>query len=202
MQRRFSALTGFVLAGGESRRMGRPKWQLTLGGETMLDRQLRLLGSVCRTVAVIGPSEDFSSLQVAVFPDELPGRGPLGGIYAGLLRLRTDYALFLGCDLPFVGARFLGYLARRAFEARADVTVGKARNGNLEPVCAVYRRRAVRVVRASLRAGENSAHAFYPRVRCEVIPWRQIARAGFASRIFDNMNTPQDYDAARVRALR
>ena len=201
MRRRFSALTGFVLAGGESRRMGRPKWQLVWGGETMLDRQLRLLGSICRSVAVLGPPQNFAGLQLPVFPDELPGRGPLGGIYSGLLRMRTDYGLFLSCDLPFMEARFLEFLARRALEACAVVTVPRSRDGNLEPLCAIYRRRAVRAIRASLQAGENMTRAFYPRVPCEVISWREVARAGFGSRIFGNMNTPQDYQAAMGRTL-
>ena len=202
MRRRFSALTGFVLAGGESLRMGRPKWQLVLSGETMLARQLRLLGSVCRSVGVLGEPQDFPGLPVPVFPDELPGRGPLGGIYTGFLRMRTDYGFFLSCDLPFMEAKFLEFLARRALDACADVTVARSHDGNLEPLCAVYGRRAIRAVRASLQAGENMTRAFYPRVRCEVIPWREIARAGFRPRIFANMNTPHDYDAARVRTLK
>jgi molybdopterin-guanine dinucleotide biosynthesis protein A len=199
MRRRFRELTGFLLAGGESLRMGRSKWDLLLGGETMLDRQLRLLGSLCGSVAILGPPQDFSGLPVPVFADEFPDRGPLGGIYTGLLRMRTDYGFFLSCDLPFMEGRFLELLARRALNARAAVTVARSPDGNLQPVCAVYRRGAVRAIRASLQAGRNMTQAFYPRVRCEVIPWREIARAGFKARIFANMNTPQDYEAARIR---
>ena len=177
--------------------MGRPKATLVLGRETMLDRQLRRLGAVCRSVAVLGPPQDSAGLQVPVFADELPGRGPLGGIYTGLLRMRSEYGLFLSCDLPFMEARFLEFHARRALEACADVTIARSHGGDLEPLCAVYRRRALRAIRASLNAGENMTRAFYPRVRCEVIPWREIARAGFAPRIFANMNTRQDYETAK-----
>ena len=105
MGRRFSSLSGFVLAGGESRRMGQPKPLLALAGETMIERQVRLLRSICRSVAVIGLSDGLPPVDVPSIPDVIRGRGPLGGIFSGLLRTRTEFNLFLGCDLPFVPAR-------------------------------------------------------------------------------------------------
>ena len=191
-----SSLSGFVLAGGESRRMGQPKHLLMLDGETMLERQMRLLRSVCRAVAVIGLAEFPPDPRVAVLPDAISGRGPLGGIYTGLLHTRTEYNLFVGCDLPFLDARFLGFLARCALDAQADITVPEDRQGRVEPLCAIYRREVGAFVRASLREGANKTSGFFSRVRCRVVPWREIARAGFTPRIFDNMNTPEDWQAA------
>ncbi len=196
MGRQFASVTGFVLAGGASRRMGRDKAKLLLGRETMLDRQLRMLRPVCRSVAVLGPRAIVTGLDVPVFPDEMPGRGPLGGIFTGIKRTRTEFNLFLGCDLPFLEVAFLRYLCKRALECQADVTVPKSQNHRLQPLCAVYRRRALGAVRTSLESGENKVSQFFSRVRCVVIPWRDIARGGFAARIFDNMNTPEDYQAA------
>lgn len=196
MQHRFSSVSGFVLAGGTSRRMGRPKALLVLGNETMLQRQIRWLRSVCRFVAVLGEPTSFPGLDVPVFSDELPGRGPLGGLYTGLLRTRTEFNLFLSCDMPFIEGRFLHYLCHRALESRADVTVPAFREHEYHPLCAVYRRRALWAVRASLEAGENKVRRFFVRVRCRVLDGREIARGGFAPWIFDNMNTPEDYQAA------
>src|SRR5881628_684146 len=93
MPQRLLSVTGFVLAGGLSRRMGRPKAALVLGDETMLARQVRLLKSVSRSVAVVGRLAGFEGLEarglgsapggdVRLLPDEFPGRGPLGGIYS------------------------------------------------------------------------------------------------------------------------
>jgi molybdenum cofactor guanylyltransferase len=194
------SLTGFVLAGGASRRMGRPKASLILEGQTMLGRQVRLLGRVAGRVAVLGfRPEDTEDLGIPFVPDEVPGRGPLGGIYTGLARTHTEYNLFLGCDLPFVDQRLLAYIAGRAIESEADVTVPRTRDGRLQTLCAVYRRRARRAVRASLATGEYKLRSFFPRVNCQVIPWRDLARAGFLPSIFDNMNTPADYESARRR---
>lgn len=169
MAQRFLSLTGFVLAGGTSRRMGRDKTQLRLGGQTLAARQVRLLEAVCRSVAVIGPAGSLAGLEVPVIPDELPGHGPLGGIYTGLRYTRTELNLFLGCDMPFMEARFLRYLCARALAA----------------------------VRASLASGDNKVSGAFSRVRCLILPWRDIARDRFAPRLFINLNTPQDYEDAK-----
>ena len=199
MIRRYSTLSGFVLAGGESRRMGQPKHRLVLGGETMLDRQVRLLQAVSRSVAVVGAPPGIVKLEVPALSDDIPGRGPLGGIYTALLRTRAEYNLIVGCDLPFLEARFLSYLARVAREFQADVTVPEDKQGRLQPLCAIYRRRALSVVRVSLQNGENKTSGFFGRVTCRVVTWREVARAGRPSQMFVNMNTPEDLEAARRR---
>lgn len=204
MPRCFKSVSGFVLGGGASRRMGRPKALLVIGGETMIERQVRLLGAVAREVFVVGWPADHSKSKLTnvlrdlpFLPDKLAGRGPLGGIYTGLMQSRSEYNLFLSCDMPFVDGGFLEFLCRRALETRADVTVPKSRARRLEPLCAVYRRRALGAMGACLNSGENEIVRFFPRVRCEIIPWREFARAGFAPTIFDNINTPEEYEAAK-----
>jgi molybdenum cofactor guanylyltransferase len=180
--------------------MGRPKASLQLEGESMLERQVRLLRCVARRVAVVGGSpgylDDFDVPQV---PDAVAGRGPLAGIYTALLESRTEFNLVLGCDLPFVSRRLLGYLASRAKCSGSDVTVPCSRDGRLQPLCAVYGRRALYAVRTRLLLGENKPSGFFPNVGCTVIPWRELADAGFRAPVFDNMNTPEDYAYARTR---
>jgi molybdopterin-guanine dinucleotide biosynthesis protein A len=198
MMRRLQGISGFVLAGGESSRMGRPKERLILDGETMLERQLRLLRKVARTVAVLGPAERLSLKEVQVIPDDEPGLGPLGAICTALARTRSEFNLFLGCDMPFVGNRFLEFLCREALATQADVTVPESPGRQMQPTCAVYRRRAFPAVRASLARGNYSVRGFFSSVRCRILRWSEINRGGFRPRIFDNMNTLQDYEAARL----
>ena len=199
MIRRYSTLSGFVLAGGESRRMGQPKHRLVLGGETMLARQVRLLRAVAGSVAVVGAPPEIANLVPPVLSDVIPGSGPLGGVYTALLRTRTEYNLLVGCDLPFLEARFLSYLVHVAWECRADITVPEDKQGRLQPLCAIYRRRALSVVRASLQNRKYKTSGFFGRVRCRVVPWRELVRAGLSSQMFVNMNTPEDLKAARRR---
>jgi len=203
MGHRFENVTGFLLAGGASRRMGRPKAALVLGEETMLRRQIRLLRAVSRQVFIVGEAARLAggaqgpaeALGVTIFADDLPGRGPLAGISTALGRTRTEFNLMLSCDLPFMEAAFLRVLCRRAFQSEAEVTLPVSPGGD-EPLCAVYRRRARWAIRTTLAAGQNQVSRSFPKVRVERLAWPEIARAGFPARIFDNMNTPDDYQAA------
>ncbi|HUY14408.1 MAG TPA: molybdenum cofactor guanylyltransferase [Terriglobia bacterium] len=199
VRRRFHNVTGFVLAGGESRRMGRPKQGLVLDHETMLRRQLRILSQVCSSVAMAGLPRMPLDSYVPVFADLFPGRGPLGGIYTGLVHTRTDYNLILACDLPFLRSDFLEYLCFRAIESAADATVPRTAGYRLQPLCAVYRRRIRGIFRTSLENGIGRISRLFPKVRCEILTAPELARHGFSEAIFANMNSPADYDAARRR---
>ena len=199
MYRRFSELTGFVLAGGESRRMGRPKHELMLGGETLLERALRLARSVAGTVAILGPADRACGLDVPVFPDEVAGCGPLGAVCTGLCHSRTPLNLFLSCDLPFMSPGFIEYLVSQAIQSRAEVTVAEAFGQGYQPLAAIYSRQALPAVRASLVNGHNKMTSFYSKARLRVVGWPELARLGLRPSIFANLNTPEDYRAAAWR---
>jgi len=180
--------------------MGRPKASLQLDGEIMLERQIRVLRSVARRVVVVGGQNGYlDEFDVPRIPDALPGRGPLGGIYTALLQSRTKFSLVLGCDLPFVNHNLLAWLMLRARADRSDVTVPRSPDGRLQPLCAVYRRRALYAVRTRLELGLNKLSGFFSMVRCTAIPWQELADAGIQPFQFDNMNTPEDYEYARRR---
>jgi molybdenum cofactor guanylyltransferase len=178
--------------------MGRSKAHLLIGHEMMIERQILLLCSLCRSVAVLGPPGGFRSISVPAFADRFPDRGPLAGLYTGLLLTHTEYNLFLSCDLPFMRVRFLRYLCGRALESCADVTVPESREHAFHPLCAVYRRRALWAIRASLLAGQGKVTSFFRRVRRQVLTSEEIARAGFGRRLFHNMNTLEDYEAVKT----
>lgn len=183
--------------------MGRPKHELELGGERLLDRAVRLLERVCGRVAILGPGLPNAARReplrapLEYHEDIWPGRGPLGGIYTGLAETETEYNLFLGCDMPFVPARLLRFVVRRAHECRADVTVCRSSEGRIQRLCGVYRRRARGAVRAALERDRDQVSAVYPRIRCQVIGWNELARARFPANVFTNINTPEDYLAVR-----
>ena len=197
MTQRFESISGFVLAGGESHRMGRPKHRLVLAGETLLERQIRMLQSVCGSVAVVGPRVDLGLREIPFIPDLLRGRGPLGGIHAALSVSHTEFNLIVACDLPFLQKRFLQHLARAALHNRVDVTVAEDKARRLLPVCAVYRRRTLGIIRGRLAQDLNKADGYFRNARLHVVTWRETLRAGFSAHIFDNINRPEDFEEAR-----
>jgi molybdenum cofactor guanylyltransferase len=187
------------LAGGASRRMGRPKHQLILEGETLLTRAVRCAHSVAACVYILGPANLVRGTDLIALPDELPGTGPLGAIYTGLIHTRTEFNIFLSCDVPFMQVRFLRYLARLALESGADVTLAITPCHGYQPLSAIYRRRALPAVRRSLAAGRNKVTSVLARVHVCLVGCAELARAGFRPPIFDNLNTPEDYQRALKR---
>ena len=188
--------------------MGLPKAELVLGTESMVQRQSRLLHHVCARVAIVGRGAvsgtelDLGRGQggTELLIDVLPGsRGPLVGIYTALTRTRTEFNLILGCDLPLIGVPFLRYLSDCALTSNADITVPLSRDSTYQPLCAVYRRRILPLVRTRVATGKNRISSFFPFVPCRVISWPEIARAGFPGSIFANMNTPEDYEFTKRR---
>lgn len=200
--RRFSEVSGFVLAGGASRRMGIDKARLTFGGERMVDRQIRLLRAICCSVAIIGPPDTFADTGIQVYQDEIPGQGPLGGIHTGLRRARTEFSLFLSCDMPLMDVRFLRYLCEQALASRASATVPPPWAKGRYPLCAVLRRRAVWLVRSCLASGQNQVGRFFSRSQRRTISKAEFARAGFSPRVFCNLNTPEEYERMRQQWVR
>lgn len=196
---RFPNVTGFVLAGGASRRMGRPKRDLEIGRESMLSRQLRLLRRVCARAGVVGgvPRSDAGFF----LQDELAGCGPLGGILTGLAHTQTEYNLFVACDMPLLTAGFLRFLCARALEAPDLITAPASPGQRLQPLCAVYRRRARGLLRQALSHGARKTMDFCQRAGVRVIPWPEISRAGFLQEALTNVNRPGEFAAARRQAL-
>ena len=194
---RFSAVTGYILAGGASRRMGTDKACLPFGPERIVDRQIRLLRAVCRTVAIIGPPARYAGAGIRVFEDEISGRGPLGGIHTGLRRARTEFSLFLGCDMPLMEERFLRYLCQQALTSRALATVPPPWVEGRYPLCVVLRRGALAKIGFCLEWGQNRVRGLFSRLPRRNISKAEFARAGFSTRIFCNLNTPEDYERMR-----
>jgi molybdopterin-guanine dinucleotide biosynthesis protein A len=187
-------VSAFVLAGGRSRRMGRDKAQILVGGETLLARALRLAQAVTPTVAIVGSRELYGSLAPVV-EDVFPGQGPLAGIHAALRASHTDLNLVLAVDTPLLAPEFLLYLVRRAGESDAAVTVPRTRESGhdyLHSLCAVYRRSFADLAQTALQAGRNKIDALFDDTSTLVIEAAEIERQGFDCAMFRNLNAPED----------
>jgi len=177
--------------------MGIDKARLLLGSESMVNRQIHLLRSLCRSVAIVGPLARFPDPGVQVYEDEIAGQGPLGGLYTGLRRARTEFSLFLSCDMPLMDAGFLRYLCRQALASRAAAIVPPPGAKGAYPLCMVLRRGVLSALCASLALGQNRVGRFLKKVRRRTITGVEFARAGFSPQIFYNANTPEDYEKVR-----
>jgi molybdopterin-guanine dinucleotide biosynthesis protein A len=190
-------LTAFVLAGGKSSRMGADKAFLQFSGRTLLERALELARGVAEEVRIVGSREKFADFAPVV-EDEYAGRGPLGGIHAALAASGSEFNLMLAVDLPFLQLKFLQHLVGEARSAKAVVTVPQAAGG-LQPLCAVYRRQFRTLAEQALAQGKNKIDSLFAQIPVRVIAESELTRFAFPGTMFDNLNTPEEWEQARGR---
>lgn len=193
-----SQLTGFILAGGESTRMGRNKAALELDGVPMLLRTARLVESVAGAPSVIGNLNGADSCGLATIADEWPGAGPLGGIATALAASKAPWNLIVACDLPYLTKPWLEFLVQRALASPGDAVMPTNTRG-AEPLCAMYSRRCEQAVRAALASGIRKVTDGLKETLVELIDpfeWKAFDSEGL---LFKNMNSPEDYEEARRR---
>jgi molybdopterin-guanine dinucleotide biosynthesis protein A len=191
---RVQDLTAFILAGGRSQRMGRDKALLELGDKTLLCRAIDLAGSIASTVRIVAPQGRLLSVESTI-EDVFRDCGPLGGIHAALTQTTTELNLILAVDLPFVESRFLVYLIDQASQSSALVTVPEA-GKRLQPLCAVYRREFREPAERALREKKNKIDTLFAQVETRVIGGPEMTRMGFSSKMFHNLNTPEEFAKA------
>ncbi len=193
-------LSGIVLAGGQSRRMGRDKATLPFGGTTLVAWSVHRLSSVCAEIVVVArDTADCPGCGARVVGDRWPGWGPLGGLVTGLETTTTGYAAVIACDLPFVEPVLLLGLAGLA-RAGWDAVVPSVSEGP-QPLCAIYRRNVGQPAEALLRTGGRSLHELLtsPILRvCHVPEW-MLREWDPALQSFENLNTPEEYERAKTR---
>jgi molybdopterin-guanine dinucleotide biosynthesis protein A len=192
-----SQLTGFVLAGGKSSRMGQDKAAVTLNGRTLLEHALAALREMCRTVAILGKSEMYGAIA-PVYEDIFPDCGPLSGIHAALTNSQTEFNLVIAVDTPFIAPKFLSYVAERATASGAVVTTPEI-NGYTQPLCAVYSPDFLPVAETALHSGNYKIVPLFSRVKTLVLKDQELRQFAFAPDMFENLNTPDDLARARRR---
>jgi molybdenum cofactor guanylyltransferase len=187
----YVSAAGFLLAGGQSSRMGRDKALLMLGGEPLVVRGIRKLSEVCAEVAIAGGTEALAEFG-RVIPDERPGCGPLGGIVSALEQSSYEWNLFLPVDAPFVPIPALKAMLLVAGQFSGVCVMARVQ-GELQPLCAVYSSRAVEVLKRELAAGRwKVTKAIEAAGAVKVVDFDD---AGW----FANLNTPEEFAAAEDR---
>jgi molybdenum cofactor guanylyltransferase len=135
-----SDLTGFILAGGRSSRMGRDKFALEINGETFLDNASNILKPVCETVKIVLSQIQNIETSLPSVRDIFAARGALGGIHAALQNCDTKFAVILAVDLPRVTTGAIESLVRLALASnKFPAVVPRQTDGRPQPLCAVYR---------------------------------------------------------------
>ncbi len=195
-------VTGVILAGGRSRRLGQDKailpWPEPDSATTLLAHVHTVLAAVCAEVLIVGSRDDLTGYRVV--PDIAPVRSSLTGLASGLQAANTPLVLAVACDMPFLNAGLLRALIAAA-SADWDAAAPLIRR-QPETLHTVYRKRCLPVALDMLQAGDYKLGRLLQKLRVHTMPESQVR--GFDPELasLENINTPEDLAAARQRAQR
>lgn len=180
-----------ILMGGAARRLdGRDKGAMLVGGRSIRERQLAALAPITDDIMIVGGRHLSNPLPLTrLVADQHPGLGPLAGLEAALASSRDDTVIVLACDLPFVTTELLAFLLSVA--ATADAVVPRTDRG-YHPLCAVYDRRCLEVVRQRLNRRELAVRALLESLRVRPIESTELTQFGPEARLLANVNTAAD----------
>jgi molybdopterin-guanine dinucleotide biosynthesis protein A len=179
--------------------MGRDKALLLLDNQTLLARALKKMRLLFDEVIIVTNQPcKYKFSGVREVTDIYPGRGPLGGIHAGLKAARFDKVFFVACDMPF----WEPGLVRPLLEASADFDGVVPRNGcYLEPLFAIYTKTCLPVIENCLERNVFKVIEFLPLVRINYVEDELLKTGSTLEKAFININTLEDFYAYRRISL-
>ncbi|MDD2898258.1 MAG: formate dehydrogenase accessory sulfurtransferase FdhD [Desulfuromonadaceae bacterium] len=188
---KFSDVTGVILAGGESSRMGSNKALLEVNGVRMIETAFRCMSELFDEVLLVTNSPDiYDFIPCRKVSDIFPGMGPLGGIHAALTNCSTERAFIIACDMPGLNPQLIRELS--TIRDRVDVVIPET-PGGLEPLHALYAKSCLPKMEQMLRAGERRILSFFDLAQIRLVPRGKIAVLDPDYESFRNVNTPEDY---------
>lgn len=194
-------ISGIVLAGGQSQRMGTDKALLELEGKPLIGWVLERLQQLSDDLLiVVRDTTAYAHLGVRLVTDVYPRQGALVGLHAGLLAARHPLALAVACDMPFLDLRLLRYMV---VVGRGHDAVIPRIGGYPEPLHALYRvRRCLPAIEQALDSGQFKMTSFLPGVRVRYVEEQEIDLFDPQRLSFFNVNTPEDWQRGQKLARR
>jgi molybdopterin-guanine dinucleotide biosynthesis protein A len=193
-------MTGVVLAGGRSTRMGTNKALLQWAGTRLIERLLATIRPLFGEVAIVANDPaPYADLGVPIWPDRIPGKGALGGIYTAVCHSPSPQTFCLACDMPFPNGAVIAYL--RDLAPEYEVVVPRTADG-YQPLHAVYSKTCLPAMETLLAADRLKIDGLFPLVRLRTVEESELRPLDPSFRCFVNVNTPEEWEAIARRAGR
>ena len=180
-------ITGIILAGGKSKRMGTDKTLLKLNGVSLLERTIQNLQPVCTSLLISSNNPKHKSFGHKIVPDELQDGGPIIGIYSCLKKSETDWNFVLSADAPFLEKEFIQHLISQTGKFDAIVPIHKKGN---EPLIALYNKSSLPVIEKRIHSGNFKMYDLVEHLNTKFInaeTWLEKY-----PKLFHNINRPED----------
>ncbi|MCJ7670228.1 MAG: molybdenum cofactor guanylyltransferase [Dehalococcoidia bacterium] len=194
-------MTSIILAGGKSLRLGQSKALQAIGGKSLIQwvvDHLAILSTEIIIATAHGEAIPCSSaVRIKTVADIYPRKGPLGGIYSGLIASSSSQAIVVGCDTPFLSVSLLEYMT----QTLADYDIALPRIGEMvEPLCAVYSKNCLAPIQELLEQNELGISKLFSMVKVKYVEEAEINSFDPEHLSFFNINSQDDLTRARKLA--
>jgi len=183
-------LTGIILAGGKSSRMGREKGLVDFLGKPLIQYGIDLLSRYTERILISSSNPDYLSFGFEMVPDPVAGQGPAAGIAAALKSSRSVWNIVIACDLPFLQPELIDCLLENASSYQAVVPV---HNGVMEPLAGIYHQKLAGHFETALTAGDLALHRILHRSKAKYQDVSQLIQK--YPMLFTNFNTLKAMDS-------
>ncbi|MDY2919070.1 MAG: molybdenum cofactor guanylyltransferase [Anaerococcus sp.] len=189
--------TGIVLAGGKSKRMGKPKQELSYKDYYLIDIIIKNLERHFDQIILVSNDSEFLERRfgdldhIKITSDLIKEKGPLGGLFTGLRTSETKDNFLIACDMPYFSHPYLDYLLERPYR---KALVYKDEQG-LEPFFALYKKDLSQEIFNYLEGGKKSFKGFLEIIEADIIDKDAIGYIEDYEKIFRNLNYPEDFDS-------
>jgi molybdopterin-guanine dinucleotide biosynthesis protein A len=187
-------MTGAILAGGGSSRMGTNKAVLPFGGARVIETLLRALRPLFSEIAIVANDPaPYADLGVPVWRDRIPGKGALGGIYTAVLRSASPQTFCIACDMPFANPAVIAFL--RDMAPGYDAVVPRTADG-YQPLHAFYAKTCLPHMEAMIRDDRLQVTGLFSAVRARTVGEGELRSMDPSLLCFANVNTREELEAA------
>ncbi|WP_103076306.1 molybdenum cofactor guanylyltransferase [Petrotoga mexicana] len=193
-------MNAILLSGGKSSRFGTNKALESVNGRPLIEQIVQSLKNAFEKVYIIGNVKEYAFLQDVFFcEDIIPNKGPLGGLFTGLTCSDSDYNFLTACDMPFLTIGFFEFLK---FQKKDYDVLVPEYNSYLEPLAAVYSKKCLPFISATLKMNQLKLKSFFPKVKVRIIKETIIREIGEPEKLFFNINYKEDVQKLEINLER
>ena len=184
-------VTGVILAGGISSRMGQDKGLLLLNNQPLVKHIIQALKPITNQIIIISNNDDYKVFGYPVYKDLIKEKGPVGGIYTALTYSSTKYNIIISCDTPFVTTELLKFLLKHSEGHK--ITIPKFKN-KIHPLIGVYHQSIKSTFKSNLDKNQLKLMLVNQSLNCNIV---KMDGKFNDKKLFYNINTPSDLKQAQ-----
>jgi molybdopterin-guanine dinucleotide biosynthesis protein A len=187
-------ITGIILCGGKSRRMGNNKAFLKLNGKYIVSHVFEVLSALCKEIIISTNTKELAFLKGDLVADEFQNIGPIAGIYSALKHSKTEKNIILSCDTPFINTDILEYLLKNS--ENFDVVLPVFEDF-LQPLTGIFNKTIIPIIENEITKGNYIPPRIFEKTNLNKLKIDKNIK-GWHKHLFFNVNSPEDYEKAKL----